>query len=117
MQAPMIIVVLIVPIGAYMLSIYSKFVTFKNRVMESWSDVEVQMRRSYDLIPNLVETVKSYASHEKNTLDAVIKVRNTAVSVTGIEDKAKAENVLSGHVKISFCTIFMCLWIFSSSFN
>ncbi|MDR2616829.1 MAG: LemA family protein [Endomicrobium sp.] len=102
MQALMIIVVLIVLIGAYVLSIYNKLVTFKNRIIESWSDVEVQMRRRYDLIPNFVETVKSYAFHEKNTLDAVIKARNTAVSVTGIEDKAKAENVLSGTLKSLF---------------
>ncbi|MDR1243667.1 MAG: LemA family protein [Endomicrobium sp.] len=102
MQALMIIVVLIALIGAYVLSIYNKLVTFKNRIIESWSDVEVQMRRRYDLILNLVESVKSYASHEKNTLDAVIKARNTAVSVTGIEDKAKAENVLSGTLKSLF---------------
>ncbi|MDR0617380.1 MAG: LemA family protein [Endomicrobium sp.] len=102
MQVLMIIVVLIVLIGAYVLSIYNKLVTFKNRVIESWSDVEVQMRRRYDLIPNLVETIKGYASHEKNTLDAVIKARNTAVSVTGIEDKAKAENILSGTLKSLF---------------
>ncbi|MDR3124753.1 MAG: LemA family protein [Endomicrobium sp.] len=102
MQAFMIMGVLIALIGAYVLLIYNKLVTFKNRVIESWSDVEVQMRRRYDLIPTLVETVKSYALHEKNTLDAVIKARNTAVSVISIEDKAKAENVLSGTLKSLF---------------
>jgi LemA protein len=103
MQVVFIIVVLFFLVGAYVLSIYNKLVTFKNRITESWSDVEVQMKRRYDLIPNLVETVKGYASHEKNTLDAVIKARNTAVSITGnIEDKAKAENVLSATLKSLF---------------
>ena len=103
MQAVLLIIILVFLVGAYALSIYNKLVTFKNRITESWSDVEVQMKRRYDLIPNLVETVKGYASHEKNTLDAVIKARNTAVSIReNIEDKAKAENVLSGTLKSLF---------------
>lgn len=90
-------------IGLYILTTYNTFVKFKNRVKEAWSDIEVQMKRRYDLIPNLVETVKGYAAHEKNTLDAVIKARNMAMDSKGsLEDKAKAENMLSGTLKSLF---------------
>jgi LemA protein len=99
----MVIIVLIILAGLYVLSTYNKLITLKNRVKEAWSDIEVQMKRRYDLIPNLVETVKGYASHEKNTLDAVIKARNAAMQSTGsIADKAQAENVLSGTLKSLF---------------
>ncbi|MDR1522807.1 MAG: LemA family protein [Endomicrobium sp.] len=102
MQA-VVVIILVFLLGAYTFSIYNKLVTFKNRVIESWSDVEIQMKRRYDLIPNLVETVKGYASFEKNTLDAVIKARNTAISIKGnIEGKAKAENVLESTLKSLF---------------
>ncbi|BAG13509.1 LemA family protein [Candidatus Endomicrobiellum trichonymphae] len=96
-------IVLIVLAGLYILLTYNRFVMLKNRVKEAWSDIEVQMKRRYDLIPNLVETVKGYASHEKNTLDAVIKARNAAMQSTGnIADKAQSENALSGTLKSLF---------------
>jgi LemA protein len=99
----LVIIVLIVLVGAYTLSIYNKLVTLQNRVEEAWSDVEVQMKRRYDLIPNLVETVKGYASHEKSTLDAVIQARNAAVRIKdSVEDKSKAESVLSSTLKSLF---------------
>lgn len=72
-------IVLIVLAGLYILSTYNRLVTFKNRVKEAGSDIEVQMKRRYDLISNLMGTVKGYASHEKNILDAVIKARNVAM--------------------------------------
>ncbi|MCA6070738.1 MAG: LemA family protein [Endomicrobium sp.] len=98
-----IIVVLIVFAGLYFLATYNKFVMLRNRVKEAGSDMEVQMKRRYDLIPNLVETIKGYAAHEKNTLEAVIKARNSAMQATGtIADKANAENVLSGTLKSLF---------------
>jgi len=98
-----IIIILIVLLALYVLVTYNGFVTLKNRVKEAWSDIEVQMKRRYDLIPNLVETVKGYAAHEKGTLDAVVKARNAAMSAQGnIEDKAKAENALSGTLKSLF---------------
>jgi Uncharacterized conserved protein len=89
--------------GIYLLVTYNAFVLLKNRVKEAWSDIEVQMKRRYDLIPNLVEIVKGYASHEKGTLEAVIQARNMAMSSQGsVEDKAKAENMLSGTLKSLF---------------
>ncbi|MDR1087069.1 MAG: LemA family protein [Endomicrobium sp.] len=99
----LVIIVLIVLIGIYILATYNRLVTFKNRVKEAWSDIEVQMKRRYDLIPNLVETVKGYATHEKTTLDAVLKARNTAMQATGnMSSKAQAENALSGTLKSLF---------------
>jgi LemA protein len=87
----------------YVLITYNAFVVLKNRVKEAWSDIEVQMKRRYDLIPNLVEVVKGYAAHERNTLEAVIQARNAAMSAGGsLEDKAKAENALTGTLKSLF---------------
>lgn len=87
----------------YLLVTYNMFVTLKNRVKEAWSDIEVQMKRRYDLIPNLVEIVKGYATHEKSTLEAVIQARNMAMASQGsMEDKAKAENMLTGTLKSLF---------------
>jgi LemA protein len=101
--ALLVVIVLTIFVGTYILATYNKFITLKNRVKEAWSDIEVQMKRRYDLIPNLVETVKGYAAHEKNTLDAVIKARNAAISATGdISSKAQAENALFGTLKSLF---------------
>lgn len=96
-------VLAVVIVGIYLLVTYNIFVTLKNRVKEAWSDIEVQMKRRYDLIPNLVEIVKGYAAHEKNTLEAVIQARNMAMASQGsIEDKAKVENMLTGTLKSLF---------------
>ncbi|MDR1196583.1 MAG: LemA family protein [Endomicrobium sp.] len=90
-------------VGLYLLVTYNAFVALKNRVKEAWSDIEVQMKRRYDLIPNLVEIVKGYATHEKGTLEAVIQARNMAMASQGsLEDKAKAENMLTGTLKSLF---------------
>lgn len=90
-------------VGIYFFVTYNTFVTLKNRVKEAWSDMDVQMKRRYDTIPNLVETVKGYATHEKSTLEAVIQARNMAMASQGnIDDKAKAENMLSGTLKSLF---------------
>ncbi|MGB2578820.1 LemA protein [Elusimicrobium simillimum] len=96
-----LVVVLLVMV--YVATTYNGLVTLRNRVKEAWSDIEVQMKRRYDLIPNLVETVKGYASHEKETLDNVIKARNMAMTgPQDIESIAKNENVLSGTLKSLF---------------
>ena len=98
-----VILFLAVIVALFVLVTYNAFVVLKNRVKEAWSDIEVQMKRRYDLIPNLVEVVKGYAAHEKNTLEAVIQARNAAMSNSGsLEDKAKAENALSGTLKSLF---------------
>ena len=75
---------------------YNGLVRQRNNVDNSWSQIDVQLKRRHDLIPNLVETVKGYASHERETLDAVIKARNTAISAQGTPAQAQAEGALSG---------------------
>jgi len=84
------------------IGMYNGLVRLKVQVDNAWADIDVQLKRRYDLIPNLVETVKGYAAHEKGTLEAVINARNRAMSATGPVDKAQAENQLSGALKSLF---------------
>ena len=74
---------------------YNGLVRFRNRVKNAWSQIDVQLKRRHDLIPNLVETVKGYAGHEKDTLESVVQARSRAVSATGVEQQGKAEGELS----------------------
>lgn len=74
---------------------YNRLVRLRNRIEAAWSQIDVQLKRRYDLIPNLIETVKGYAAHERETLEAVTKARQQAVDARGIEDQAKAENFLT----------------------
>ena len=83
-------------------AIYNSLVKLRVRVDNSWADIDVQLKRRYDLIPNLVETVKGYASHERDTLEAVIEARNRAMSAQGPEAQAEAENVLTGALRQLF---------------
>ena len=85
-----------------LIGMYNGLVRLKVQVDNAWADIDVQLKRRYDLIPNLVETVKGYAAHEKGTLEAVINARNRAMSATGPVDKAQAENQLSGALKSLF---------------
>jgi LemA protein len=87
------------------ISMYNGLIRLKNRVEEAWSDIDVQLKRRYDLIPNLVEIVKGYASHERETLEDVINARNSAMSLqdsSNVEEKLKAENDLSSTLKSIF---------------
>lgn len=81
---------------------YNRFVTLTNRTEEGWSDIEVQMKRRYDLIPNLVETVKGYASHEAGTLQKVTEARTKAMGAQTVGEHAQAENMLTGALKSLF---------------
>jgi LemA protein len=81
---------------------YNGLVTKRNRVDNSWGQVEVQLKRRYDLIPNLVETVKGYAAHEQGTFEAVIQARNAAQAAGGPAEAAQAENVLTGALRQLF---------------
>jgi len=81
---------------------YNGFVTLVNRAKEAWSDISVQLKRRYDLIPNLVETVKGYAAHESSAFENVTKARAAAMGATGTADKAQAENQLTGALKSLF---------------
>jgi LemA protein len=93
-----VIVVAVIAIG-----MYNKLVRLRQNVKESWSAIDTELRRRYDLIPNLVETVKGYASHEKDTLERVIQARNAAVSNTGTPaEQAQTENILTGALRQIF---------------
>ncbi|MDO8462887.1 MAG: LemA family protein [bacterium] len=81
---------------------YNRFVTLKNRAQEAWSDVEVQMKRRYDLIPNLVQTVKTYATHEQTTFAKVTAARTAAMGAGTLAEHAAAENMLTGALKSLF---------------
>lgn len=95
-----LILLAIVAIGG--ITIYNSLVKMRTQAQGAWADIDVQLKRRWDLIPNLVETVKGYASHEKDTLEAVIEARNRAMSASGPADKAQAENMLSGALKSLF---------------
>jgi LemA protein len=97
-----IILGVLVVIVVFLISMYNGLVRLKVTCDNAWADIDVQLKRRYDLIPNLVETVKGYAAHEKGTLEAVINARNRAMSATGPADKAQAENILSGALKSLF---------------
>ena len=97
-----ILVVLVVLFGIYLVVLYNGLVALRNRIENAWAQIDVQLKRRYDLIPNLVETVKGYAAHEKGTLDAVIQARNMAMNATGPHDQANAENMITGALKSVF---------------
>jgi LemA protein len=97
-----IILGLLIVLILWAISAYNRLTTLKLRVDESWSDIDVQLKRRYDLIPNLVETVKGYATHESGTLEKVIAARNSAMHATGAAERAAAENQLSQTLKSIF---------------
>ncbi|MFA5564379.1 MAG: LemA family protein [Acidimicrobiia bacterium] len=97
-----ILLAIVVVIAIYAIVTYNGLVSFRNRIENAWAQIDVQLKRRYDLIPNLVETVKGYASHEQETLERVIQARNMAVSASGIGEQAQAENMLSGALKSLF---------------
>ena len=99
-----ITLVIIGVLALWIIMIYNGLVAMRQRVNQSFADIDVQMKQRHDLIPNLVETVKGYASHERGTLEAVIKARNTAIQAGsgGVAAQAAAENVLSGALRQLF---------------
>lgn len=78
---------------------YNRLIRLRNRIEAAWAQIDVQLRRRYDLIPNLVETVKAYAVHERDTLEAVIAARNEALGASGVGAQAKAETKLTGALR------------------
>jgi LemA protein len=82
-----------------LIGVYNGLVSKRIQVDNAWSQIDVQLKRRYDLIPNLVETVKGYATHEKGTLEAVIKARQTAIDASGVKDQAAAESMLTGALR------------------
>jgi len=104
MSIPLIILIVLILFGLMLMFIYNRFVKNRNMVKDAWSNIDVALKRRYDLIPNLVETVKGYAAHEKTTLENVIKARNAAMSVPPDEINAKinAENQLQQTLRSLF---------------
>jgi LemA protein len=89
----------LVLLAVLVVSVYNGLVQKRIRTQEAWSQIDVQLKRRYDLIPNLVETVKGYAAHERGTLEAVTNARAAAVSAKGVKEQAQAENVLTGALR------------------
>src|ERR1700719_1685091 len=98
----LIVLAVIVVAALWVISIYNGLVSMRQRVNQAFADVDVQLRQRHDLIPNLVETVKGYAAHERGTLDEVVRARNAAVAAQGTPQQAAAENQLSGALRQLF---------------
>jgi LemA protein len=92
----------IVVIAIWVMTIYNGLVAMRQRVNQSFADIDVQLKQRHDLIPNLVETVKGYAGHERGTLEAVVQARNAAIAAPGVEQKVAAENMLTGALRQLF---------------
>lgn len=100
---PLLVILAIVAIFViWAVSMYNSLVRFRNEINNSWAQIDVQLKRRTDLIPNLVETVKGYASHERETLEKVIQARNMAVGATNMDDRMAGENMLTGALKSLF---------------
>lgn len=98
---PTLLIILVV-LAALIGGMYNSLVTLKNKVEAAWSDIDTHLKKRYDLIPNLVETVKGYATHEKETFENITKARTAAMNAGGMTEQAGAENMLSGTLKSIF---------------
>ena len=98
----LLVLAVVVLLGVFLIGMYNSLVQLRVRSESAWSDIDVQLKRRHDLIPNLVETVKGYAAHEKDTFENVAKFRSMAMQATGPVDKAAAENQLTGALKSLF---------------
>src|SRR5580698_862923 len=101
-MAVIILIVVLVIIAVVLIGIYNSLVQLRVRADNAWADIDVQLKRRYDLIPNLVETVKGYATHEKGTFEAVVAARNSAMTAQGPAAKAEAEGALTGALRQVF---------------
>ncbi|HMN87405.1 MAG TPA: LemA family protein [Bauldia sp.] len=97
-----IVLGVIVLIALYLIFVYNRLVSLRQTVNQAWSDISVQLKQRHDLVPNLVETVKGYATHERGTLEAVVNARNAALAASGPDAQAKAENMLTGALRQLF---------------
>lgn len=102
MVAVIVIVVIVVVLAIAAIALYNNLVRLRNRVDNAWAQIDVQLQRRLDLIPNLVETVKGYASHERGTLDEVTAARSAVMSATDPAAKMEADNMLTGALKSLF---------------
>ena len=97
-----LIIIIIAVIIVWIIAMYNGLIRLKNRTDEAWSDIDVQLKRRHDLIPNLINTVKGYAAHEKEVFEKVTAARTAAIAAGNTADKEKAENMLSGALKSLF---------------
>ncbi|WP_297734187.1 LemA family protein [uncultured Maricaulis sp.] len=102
MDTGIILLLVIIALGVFLVMVYNRLVALRQTCNQAWGDIDVQLKQRHDLVPNLVETVKGYASHEKETLENVIKARQTAIDATSVKDLAGAENMLSGALRQLF---------------
>lgn len=101
----MVLLVIVIAVALWFFVTYNSLIALKVRVENAWSQIDVQLKRRHDLIPNLVEAVKGYMNYEKDTLERVIKARNQAIDASSIKDKAQAENFLSSTLKSLFAVV------------
>ncbi|MDQ1404014.1 MAG: LemA protein [Actinomycetota bacterium] len=99
---PLIVVGILVVVALFVMLSYNGLVRLRNRIENAWSQIDVQLQRRYDLIPNLVETVKGYAAHEKGVFEAVTEARANAINAKGVAQQAQAENAITGALKSLF---------------
>src|SRR3989344_5804919 len=102
MSITLIVGIVLVVVVLWLVGIFNALVRARNRVKEAWADIDVQLKRRYDLIPNLVEIVKGYAAHEKEVLENVVKARSEAMNAHTVGEHGQAENMLSGALKNLF---------------
>ncbi len=102
MNLTWLIAIIIIVLLLYIIVVYNSLIKLKNRTEEALSDIDVQLKRRHDLIPNLVEVVKQYAKYEQSTLEKVIQARNQAMNATTMQDKSQAENMLTNTLKSLF---------------
>jgi LemA protein len=98
----MIALIVFVIFVFYVVSAYNRLVTLRNRIKNAWAQIDVQLKRRYDLIPNLVETVKGYAKHERDVFEKVTEARARAIGASSVKDQGQAENQLTGALKTLF---------------
>lgn len=98
----LVVVGVVVILAIWAIAIWNKIIQLRNRIDNAWSQIDVQLRRRYDLIPNLVETVKGYAAHEKETFERVVQARNMGLNAQSVGESAQAENMLTGALKSLF---------------
>lgn len=102
MSTSLVVLIIVAAAALYGVFLYNGLVALRQRVNQAFADIDVQLKQRHDLIPNLVETVKGYASHERGTLEAVVEARNAAIAASGPEQVAAAENVLTGALRQLF---------------
>jgi LemA protein len=102
MIALVILAAIVVVLLLWVVGAYNGLVRLRNQLENAWAQIDVQLKRRHDLIPNLIETVKGYAKHERETLEKVIQARNMAVNAKTVGERAEAENVLTGALKSLF---------------